>query len=59
MDKSNKVVKEDLRRSCQEFDVAFVKGKLWMNSPDWVTVSNQFRAMALAVSKLQVSWEPA
>jgi hypothetical protein len=36
-----------------------VKGKLWMNSPDWVTVSNQFRAMALAVSKLQVSWEPA
>ena len=53
-ERSNKVVKEDLRKACLEFDAAFLKGKAWMNSPAWVTVSNQFRGMARAVSKLQV-----
>ena len=55
--RSNKTVKEDLRKACMEFDAAFVKGKAWMNSPVWVTVSNQFRGMARAVSKLQVRWK--
>lgn len=45
---------EDVRQSCHEFEAALVKGKAWLNSLQWVTVGNRFKAMASALAKLQV-----
>ena len=53
-EKSNKQVKEDLRKSSQEFEAAFNKGKHWLKSPGWDSVLKKLTAMANAVYKLQV-----
>jgi hypothetical protein len=53
-EKSNKILKEDLRKSCQEFEAAFCKGNHWLKSPNWASVLNKFKNMANAVYKLQV-----
>ena len=50
--RSNKAVHEDVRQSCHEFEAALVKGKAWLNSLQWVTVGNRFKAMASAMAKL-------
>ncbi len=35
MERSNKIVKEDLRKSCQEFEVGINKGKAWLKDRAW------------------------
>ena len=38
VEKSNKTVKEDLRKSSQEFEAAFNKGKAWLRTPVWAPI---------------------
>ncbi len=35
MERSNKVVKEDLKKSCQEFEAGINKGKAWLKYRAW------------------------
>ena len=55
MARSNKVVKPDVIQACQELEAAFIKGRAWVNTPSWVTVTNHFRAMSTCLCKLQVN----
>ena len=54
LEKSNKIVKEDLRKSVQEFEAAFSKGKAWLRTPQWASTFKSLQAMSNAVYKLQV-----
>jgi hypothetical protein len=54
MDKSNKTVRDDVRKACFHLDTAFMKGKAWINKLEWVRVIGQFKAMQNALDKLQV-----
>ncbi len=54
VDKSNKTVRDDVRKACFHLDTAFMKGKAWINKVEWVRVTGQFRAMQNALNKLQV-----
>jgi hypothetical protein len=35
MERFNKTVKEDLRKSCQEFEAGINKGKAWAKDKAW------------------------
>ncbi len=54
LENSNKIVKEDLRKSVQKFVAAFIKGKAWLRTSEWASTFKSLQAMSNAVYKLQV-----
>ena len=54
VERSNKTVKEDLRKTCQEFDAAFSKGRPWLQTSVWASELKRLKAFSDAVFKLQV-----
>jgi hypothetical protein len=54
MERSNKVVKEDLKKSCQEFEAGINKGKAWLKDRAWAFQLKKLQAMSNAVYILQV-----
>ena len=54
LERSNKLVKEDLRKACQELEAAICKGKVWSKDRAWAFQLKQLQTMSNAVFKLQV-----
>jgi hypothetical protein len=51
---TNKTIKEDIRKACQEFDAALFNGKAWINKTQWRKVAGHFKAVSEALGNLQV-----
>jgi len=54
VDKSNKTVKPDLKKSCENFSSALVKGNRWITKPHWLEFAGGIRALSNAIHLLQV-----
>ena len=54
MQRSNKLVRDDLRKDCQELEAGISKGKAWLKDRAWVFQFKKFQTMSNAIFKLQV-----
>ena len=54
MERFNKLVKEDLKKACREFEAGISKGKAWLKDRAWAFQFKKLQAMSNAVFKLQV-----
>jgi hypothetical protein len=54
MERSNKLVKEDLRKACQELEAGINKGKAWLKDRAWAFQLKKLQVVSNAVYKLHV-----
>lgn len=54
-DKSNKVIRDDVKNAVCELDAALTKGRAWLRKDKWRLLYGRLNTMRTALEKLQVS----